>query len=479
AGIKPLFYAELPDGGLAFASELGPILQHPKVDRTPSPEGYLSYFFSDYFQPPHTAIKGAKQLPPGHYLVWENGKLSAPIPFFRLPTPHDPHASDRELAQETWKKLEASVDRQLIADVPVGIFLSGGLDSSSVAVLAAKHAKNRMKAFAIGFEDPTFDEVGYARQVASRIGVDFVTETLRERDLIDVAEDALAMLDEPLADASFLPTFLLSKLAAKHVKVVVGGDGGDELFGGYPTYKAHRYARIYRKFPSILRSRLIPRAVGMLPVRHRYQSLEWKLKRFTGRWDDDVAVLHQRWMSNVDLPDLARLLPKSHGLPQTLRTDLPRYADEIERVMALDFSTYMSGSVLTKVDRAAMAHGLEVRPPILDNEMIDWAFSLPARFKVRNDTTKFLFKKAARGYVPNDIIDRPKKGFGVPIAAWLRTALKDRVEAIFASSPVWDTGFVDKHVFTTWKNEHMEGAVDRSKPLWSLFVLDRWMKTTG
>ena len=365
------------------------------------------------------------------------------------------------------------------ADVPVGIFLSGGLDSSSVAVLAAKHAKNRMKAFAIGFEDPTFDEVGYARQVASRIGVDFVTETLRERDLIDVAEDALAMLDEPLADASFLPTFLLSKLAAKHVKVVVGGDGGDELFGGYPTYKAHRYARIYRKFPSILRSRLIPRAVGMLPVRHRYQSLEWKLKRFTGRWDDDVAVLHQRWMSNVDLPDLARLLPKSHGLPQTLRTDLPRYADEIERVMALDFSTYMSGSVLTKVDRAAMAHGLEVRPPILDNEMIDWAFSLPARFKVRNDTTKFLFKKAARGYVPNDIIDRPKKGFGVPIAAWLRTALKDRVEAIFASSPVWDTGFVDKHVFTTWKNEHMEGAVDRSKPLWSLFVLDRWMKTTG
>jgi len=311
AGIKPLFYAPLSNGGIAFASELGPILAHPHVDRTPSTAGYLSYFFSDYFQPPHTAVEGALQLPPGHFLVWENGKLGEPVPFFRLSASKPTLRSDADLAAETWQKLEASVDRQLIADVPVGIFLSGGLDSSSVAVLAARHARGRMKAFAIGFEDPSFDEAGYARKVASGIGVDFISETLRERDLIDITEEALATLDEPLADASYLPTYLLSRLAAKHVKVVVGGDGGDELFGGYPTYKAHRYARIYRKFPRILRSKIFPRAIEKLRVRDRYQSLEWKLKRFTGRWDDDAAVLHQRWMSNVDLPTLGNCFRKA------------------------------------------------------------------------------------------------------------------------------------------------------------------------
>ncbi len=483
AGIKPLYYAELPSGGLVFASELTALLAHGGIDRALGAEGLASYFFSDYVQAPHTIVGAVKKLAPGQTLVWERGRLEAPCPFWQVPAAGAAPAEDEAtLAHKLWAGIERAVEAQLVSDVPVGIFLSGGIDSSLVAAAAMRRAgsRDRMKAFSIGFEDGSFDESSYARLIAKQLGVEHVTETLGERNLLEVVDLALDKLDEPLADPSFIPTFLLAQLAARHVKVVIGGDGGDELWGGYPTYRAHKLAALYGALPGWFRRGVVERAVAGLPVDDRYQSLEWKLRRFTGRWDDARVARHLRWMSTVDLPELGAAVPAARGIsPATLGTRLPETDDWLNRILALDFSTYMSGSVLTKVDRASMAHGLEVRPPLLDDALVDFAFSLPSRFKLRGRRGKYLLKRAARGQIPDAIIDRPKKGFAIPLGAWLRGPLAGRLEAVIAESPLWDLGLVDRSVFAGWQAQHRARKADRSKPLWALYVLDRWLRRTS
>jgi asparagine synthase (glutamine-hydrolysing) len=477
AGIKPLYYAELADGGIVFASELSALLQHDGVDRELSIEGLASYFFSDYVHPPATVVRKVRKLPPGHTIIWQDGNFGLPHAYWQVPAPgRDPEKPDDQLAAELWSGVERAVADQLVSDVPVGIFLSGGIDSSCVAT-AAVAAGGRMKAFSIGFDDATFDESRYARMMAERLDVEWISETLHERNLIDVLDVALDHIDEPMADPSFLPTFLLSRLAAQHVKVVVGGDGGDELWGGYPTYRAHRMAAVYQRVPGWIRKYVVGGVVGRLPINDRYQSLEWKLRRFTKRWDDDMVTRHLRWMSAVDMPDLARAIPAAKGmLPATLTTALPETDDSLQRMLALDFSTYMPGSVLAKVDRASMAHGLEVRPPLLDDALIARSFALPSRYKVRRGAGKFLLKLAARGKIPDDIIDRPKKGFGIPLATWLRGPLKDRIQEVAAHSPVFGRGILDGDVFRGWNDAHQAKKADHSKPLWALLVLDHWFR---
>ena len=477
AGIKPLYYAELADGGIVFASELSALLAHGGVDRELSIEGLASYFFSDYVHPPLAIVRKARKLPPGHSIIWQDGNFGLPHAYWQMPPPRPaPDKPDAVLAAELWSDLGRVVKDQLVSDVPVGVFLSGGIDSSLVAT-AAVAAGGRMKAFSIGFDDATFDESKYARMVAERLDVEWIPETLHERNLLDVMDAALDHIDEPLADPSFLPTFLLSRLAARHVKVVVGGDGGDELWGGYPTYKAHGLASVYQRVPGFIRKQIVNRTVGLMPINDRYQSLEWKLRRFTKRWDDDMVTRHLRWMSSVDLPDLARAIPAAKGMsPATLATPLPETEDSLQRILALDFATYMPGSVLTKVDRASMAHGLEVRPPLLDDAMLERSFALPSRYKVRRGSGKYLLKLAARGKIPDEIIDRPKKGFGIPLATWLRGPLKDRIHEVVARSPVLDRGILDGDVFRGWNDQHQAKRADHSKPLWALLVLDHWFR---
>jgi asparagine synthase (glutamine-hydrolysing) len=478
AGIKPLYYAQLADGGIVFASELSALLAHGDVGTDLSVDGLVSYFFADYVHPPHAILRNVRKLLPGHTIIWKDGRLEEPRSFWSLPAPHTPRSkNERALANELWEGLGRAVESQLVADVPVGIFLSGGIDSSCVATLAAAKAGLRMKAFSIAFEDATFDESSYARMVARQLNVEHITETLHDRNLLDIVDLALDGLDEPIADPSFLPTFALSRLAARHVKVVVGGDGGDELFGGYPTHVAHRYAKIYARVPRWMRTGIVERAISALPIDERYQSLEWKLRRFTQRWDDDLVIRHLRWMSAIDLPDIGHAIPAANGrLPATLSAALPETEDWLQRILALDFSTYMPGSVLTKVDRASMAHGLEVRPPMLDNHMIEWAFSLPSEYKVRGMQGKRLLKMAATGHIPQEVIDRPKKGFGIPLATWLRGPLEKRMRATVRSSPLWDLGVLNRDAFFSWNEEHQARKKDHSKALWALFVLDHWCR---
>ncbi|HEX4923003.1 MAG TPA: asparagine synthase (glutamine-hydrolyzing) [Bdellovibrionales bacterium] len=481
AGIKPLYYSELPDGGVAFASELTALLKHPKVPRGYNQYAIRNYFFADYIRPPTTAIEGVLKLPPGHFVIWKDGKLSQPEAFWkiedvgRLP---ELFATENEAVQALTELLETATRRQLIADVPVGIFLSGGIDSSLVTAFASKQ-KRGLQTFSVTFEDPEYDEGPAAKAIADKFKTVHRTRTLNEKILLESIDRALTALDEPMADPSIVPTYLLSELAAKHVKVVLGGDGGDELWAGYPTYRAHKVSAIYGIMPALMRDQVIKPLVSMLPTQPSRQSFEWKLKRFTGRWDKNPNVRHLRWMSNTDLPELqAAFTHELDGSP--VGADLANFdfgRDDLNRYLALDFITYMSGSVLTKVDRASMAHGLEVRPPLLDNELIEFAYRVPFSMKLKGGVSKYLIKKLARELLPPEILKLPKRGFGIPVNKWVRGPLKTRVESILGGdSPVWTGAGLKIETFRLWNEQHQELKRDHSKTLWALIALDHWMK---
>ncbi len=474
-GIKPLYYAALPDGGLAFASELTALLEHPDVDRRLDPEGIASYFFLDYVHPPSTLVRGARKLPPAHYLTWSDGTMSAPTPFWKLKPAHGKSTrAPLDLPDQLCEKLHASVKSQLVSDVPVGVFLSGGIDSSIVAALAQQHSAHRLKTFTIRFDDPQFDESAHARLVAKHIGSEHIEESFTEESLLAHFDEALACLDEPMADASILPTFVLSRLASQHVKVALGGDGGDELWAGYPTYKAHRMAAAYQHIPRVFRSAVIDPIVRRLPVQNGYQRFDWKAKRFALRWDDQPALRHLRWMSNLDLDGLREAIPSFRHLPPGLTRFMS--SSRLNDILALDLSTYLPGSVLTKVDRASMAHGLEVRPPLLANELVDFAFSLDGSCKLDGSTGKALLKRAAVDLLPSRIIQRRKKGFAIPLARWLRGPLRSRVQDVIRGSPLWESGLLDREVFARWASEHQDFHTDHSRTLYALLVLDQWYR---
>ena len=478
-GIKPLYYAPLPDGGIAFASELTALLEHPAVERALDPQALLSLFFLDYVQPPQTIVRGACKLEPGHFLTWTTASgPSPPAPYWKL-KPGPPRDDRRSvLREELRERLREAVRSQLVSDVPLGVFLSGGIDSSLVAALAAQQCDEPIKTFSIAFEDPSFDESHHSRAVAAHIGSDHAEQTLSEATLLDTLDRALDSLDEPIGDPSIVPTYLLSQLAAAKVKVALGGDGADELWAGYPTYVAHGFGALYRRLPRLVRQRAIEPLVRLLPVGHRYQSLDWKLNRFVLRWDDQPLLRHLRWMSNTDLPDLHRCLteidPWPEGLARLTCGDGDPHDITLDRILATDLASYLPGAVLTKVDRASMAHGLEVRPPMLDERLVDFAFSLPPRLKLRGRTSKVLLKQVAEEFLPRSVVYRRKKGFAIPLAAWLNGPLRARIRTVIEESPIWETGLLCRATFRTWLDEHRSRHCDRSKPLWTLLVLSHW-----
>lgn len=487
SGIKPLYFARLdemlwPGGGLAFASELSALLEVRGVARRVSPEGLASFLFSDYAHPPHTLIEGVFKLAPGE-LLWlrGDGEFDGPRRYVPLQAREEGPAPT---ADELLATLGRAVESQLMADVPLGVFLSGGIDSSLVAALAAQRAKVPLKAFCIGFEEASFDESAHARTMAARLGLPLIERTLSADAMLSVVDDVLGRLDEPLGDHSIVPTYLLSELASKHVKVALGGDGADELFGGYPTYLAHaRHARlvgpVVRRARRYLGETTLRRLLERVPSSDAYQSLEWKLKRFVGRWDDDVVRRHLRWMSPLDVHEVDDALAPAMrarygGVPATLAAGFAWQGDAVSTAGALDFATYMPGSVLTKVDRASMAHGLEARPPFLDEDVLALARRVPADAKIRHGRGKALLRDAASTLLPAEILERKKHGFSVPLSRWLHGPLAPRIDAVLADSPVWSA--LERDVFVQHAAAHRARRGDHTKALWCLLVLDRWMR---
>ncbi len=494
-GEKPLYYAPLPGGGLAFASEPKALLAHPLVSRAVDPVGLRRYLTFDYVPGRATVYAAIRKLEPGAHLLWTPRGLThgrhGEIPF-GPPVLHD----RREIADAVWRALGDAVEARLMADVPLGVFLSGGLDSTAVtAALTARRDPATVQTFSIGFDDASFDESAHARAVAAHLGTTHHEQRLSPETLLALVPELIAGLDEPFADASIVPTWLLSRFARQHVTVALGGDGGDELFQGYPTYAADAMARLAARLPRPVRRRLLEPLARLIPHRAAYMSLDFKARRFLSALELPADHRHPVWIGGVHPDEHAAAL--SPALAAGLRTAAPDDAvfADIDALVArfqsaqpsgsredliswLYLQTYLADDVLMKVDRASMAHALEVRAPLLDPALARLAGHIPSSCKRVGAVTKRPLRDALAGRVPPSILRRPKQGFGVPMAAWLRGPLSGWMRDVLDPVRVARGGLLDPAWTTRLMDEHLAGRVTHHKALWSALVLELWRAGT-
>ena len=478
-GQKPLFYsAGTPDGGLVFGSEPKSLLEHPDVPRRLDPGSLARYLFYEYVPAPHSIWSGVHKLPPAHVLIWESGR-GAMRRYWTPPSPSAEAPPFEAAADQFWADFRDAVARHRRSDVPLGVFLSGGVDSSSVtAALTEMEPARGIRTFSVGFEDPSFDESAHARAVARHLGTDHHEWTLSAEDVLNLLPEVAEWLDEPFGDASILPTHLLSRFARSEVKVVLGGDGADELLAGYPTFAAERAAGLFRRLPGPAQV-LAGAAVRLLPVDHGNFSLDFRLKQFLRGATEPVPLAHQRWLGSFSGPEIARVLVEADPLDveaEHLRRAgrLAAGADALTRSLALYQDTYLPDDILMKVDRASMARGLEVRAPFLDATLVDSIQALPAAFKYGRRQTKRLLKRAAAGRLPATVLERPKKGFGIPVARWLRGPLAPMLESLLGRGRLRRQGLFRPDEVASRIEEHRAGTRDHRKPLWTLLMFQLW-----
>ncbi|HEY1456585.1 MAG TPA: asparagine synthase (glutamine-hydrolyzing) [Candidatus Dormibacteraeota bacterium] len=490
-GIKPLHYA-IDGGRLVFASELKALLRDPALRRGVDPSALDDYLAYEFVPSPKSIIRGIHKLPPGHTLTWSVDGASDRLRRYWAPRLNDDRRLDgrpldaggevrRRTLEEDCEELRAvlrdSVRKELISDVPVGVFLSGGIDSSAVAAMMSQLG-GEVKSFSVGFSDRSFDESGYARTVARHLGTDHHELTLEPDMLLGLVPRLPALLDEPLGDASIIPTYLLSAFTRQHVTVALGGDGGDELFAGYPTMQAHRLASYYLRAPALVRRGLIEPVVRRLPVSRDNLSFDFRAKRFVGGAAYSVPERHQRWMGSFNAEERTAVL--SADLQSEVASDggAPPVedgaSDTLNRVLLLDMRLYLENDILVKLDRATMMASLEGRVPLLNNDFVAYATGLPLRMKLRGLRSKFLFKRALRGILPDEILNRRKKGFGIPVAHWFRDPLKDQMLDVLAPERIRKEGFFDPAAVGRLIEDHLEGRRDNRKQLWTLFAFEMW-----
>ncbi|HEY9774886.1 MAG TPA: asparagine synthase (glutamine-hydrolyzing) [Planktothrix sp.] len=487
-GEKPLHWAVLQNQ-LVFASEIKSILLHPQSRRELNLAAFRQYLSLEYVPAPNSMFKGINKLPPAHYMLVENGEITVRKYW-------EPKVTASTLSQEEAKTrlielLDRSIKLRLISDVPLGVFLSGGIDSSTVAALASRHVSGRLRTFSIGFADKSFDESEYARMVADKLGTEHEVVTFLPELAFETMQELWGYLDEPMADASIVPTFFLSKMTKRSVTVALSGEGGDELFGGYPTYQAHRLTALYNQLPAGVRRSVVEPLIRSLPVSFNNLSFDYKLKRFIKSAQQPPIRRHLRWMGAIPLAMHGNLLAADalaadvgedaceeqlfDNLPERLFGRGQQFStDVIDTIMRLDLTTYLPDDLLVKADRASMAASLETRLPFLAYPLIEFALSLPSSYKVNGMTTKYLLKQAMQPYLPERIIKRPKKGFGIPVAKWLRQDFKPLVDEYFCDSFLQKQGLFNKATVQELLREHNEGRVDHRKELWTLLSFQSW-----
>lgn len=486
-GKKPVYWAETPDG-LVFGSELKAVMAHPWIRRDVDLASFRKYLMFDYVPSPHSILRGVHKLPAGGMLVWQGGRAQVET-FWDLTFPAAPEGTEEELAERLWALMSDAVRVRLMSDVPLGVFLSGGIDSSAVVALMAEHLPpDRIKTFSIGFKDKSFDESSYARLVAAHFKTDHHERILEPEAMIDMLPAILRILDEPMADGSLIPTYMLAGFTRESVTVALGGDGGDELFLGYPTFQAHQAARLYGLLPGALHRRVVRPLAGLLPVSVANISTDYKIKRFLLGMDYPPEARHFVWIGALD-PIAQQGLLTDEVLAATAGLDLfedvtahrarvqPR--DDMDALSYLYAKLYMSDDILVKVDRATMAHGLEARAPLLDVRVAEFIASLPTSMKLRGRTMKYLLKRSLRGRVPDSVLDRPKKGFGMPIAAWIKGPLLPWVRDVLAPDRVKRDGLFRPEAVNALLDAHLAGRADNRKALWSLLVMNLWLDTWG
>jgi asparagine synthase (glutamine-hydrolysing) len=478
-GEKPLYYT-VADGLLLFASELTALRAHPAVHPELDTRSLAYYLALEYVPAPDSILRGVHKLEPGHALVLEKGSLRT-WPYWQIPLAQNRSWSFPDAARMLRERLDKAVLSRLVSDVPLGVFLSGGIDSSTVAALAARHGA--LETFSIGFEEKSFDESDHARLVAQHIGSHHHERILAAHELPDLVPALPRMLDEPLGDASIIPTALLSRFAREQVTVALGGDGGDELFTGYPMHQAHRVADFGRVLPRFVRQ-AIERSVRAMPVSHSNFSFGFKVLTFLRGAGEPAPRNHGWWMSSFAGAEQLALL--SNEVWEEIGRDFDEFrpleeawarsrgAPLLARASHLDAVTYLPNDILMKVDRASMQVALEVRAPFLAREVVEFAFATSDAFRMRGLTGKRILRAAVADLVPKPILGRPKKGFGIPVAAWLNGPLRTLTRDVLSSGRLRETGIFQPRTVQRMLDEHSTGAADHRKPLWTLLLFELW-----
>ncbi len=480
-GVKPLYYAELDDGTLIFGSELKSLLAHGGLSRQLDPLAVEEYFALGYIAEPRSIFRQARKLPPGHTLLLRRGQ---PVPptreYWDVRFTLNNTLSQEAACVELNEKLTESVRLRMISEVPLGAFLSGGVDSSAVVAVMAGLSEEPVNTCSIGFDDPKFNESAFAQMVADRYQTHHHLEVVQSDDF-DLIDTLAELYDEPFADSSAIPTYRVCQLARRHVTVALSGDGGDESFGGYRRYRLHlREERRRALLPAGLRrplfgllSQVYPAMTGA-PRFLRAQSTFAEMAR-----DSVDAYFHQISVLRQPLRDRLFSREFKQRLDGYNARDVFAYHaaragtdDPLALIQYLDLKTYLVGDINTKVDRASMAHSLEVREPLMDHELIEWLASLPSQLKIQGDEGKFLLKKAMEPKLPADVLYRPKMGFAVPLAAWFRGPLKARVRTAILGSRLAATGWFDPGYLQHLLDAHQSGQRDYSAPLWSLLMFE-------
>lgn len=480
-GEKPLYYTER-DGWFVFGSELRSVLEHPHVGRELDLWGLCRYLTSEYIPDPHTIFQGIRKLPPGHFLTVSSGK-SRLVRYWDMRFDQEPGRSEVAWAEILWDQLCASVRRRLVSDVPVGIFLSGGVDSSAITAVATTVAPSqRLKTFSIGFEEATYDEGPFARKVAERFGTEHHESIFTSQDALALLPRLGRLLDEPLADTSFLPMFHLAQHTRPSATVVLGGDGGDELFCGYPTFLAMSRAGWISRLPTAVLS-LAAGLVNGLPSSPKYGSVDFLLKQFFRGVLYPVDIRAQILIGGFTPSEQHQLLsPRVRAacagfnpyddLAQVMEGAISH--DPTDRLIYHHCKLYLAGQNLVTLDRAAMACGLEVRAPFLDHVLVELACSIPSGLKLRGWTTKYILKRALAGLVPNSILHRRKQGFSLPIAQWLRGPLRPFLEEVLSPDRLRRVGLFRPETVGRLVGEHLAGKKNHRKALWTLLTFELW-----
>jgi asparagine synthase (glutamine-hydrolysing) len=474
-GIKPLYYAPV-EGRLYFGSEIKSLLCAPDLPRDLNLDALDHYLSFLYAPRDESFFAHIRKLPPGNLLTWRNGQISVG-PYWVPPALETFSGSEREAVDQLQEVLTEAVRAHLVSDVPLGAFLSGGIDSSLVVALMATVSGARVKTFSIGFEQPEYDERAYARRVAQAFGTDHHEDVVRP-DGVAVLEQIVTHFDEPFGDTSALPTWYVSQLAAREVTVVLSGDGGDEMFGGYTRYIPDaRVTAVDRCAPAALR-RMAGAVGARLPNGARGKRFLSHLARDArGRYLDAIGFFTADDKAGLLSADVRQRLSGDDPERRLIR-HFDRYADLSwpSQMMRFDIETYLPEDILTKVDRMSMAHSIEARVPLLDNAVIDFAASLPAALKIRHGRRKHVLKEVAARFLPGELIDRRKQGFGVPLDAWFRGNLRELFADTLLSARSLQRGYFQAAFIRGLIHEHLSARRDHTFRLWQLVVFERWLQ---
>jgi len=487
-GIKPLYYTLLEDRSLIFGSELKAVLAHPRVKREVDPRALDFFLTLEYIPAPLSIFRGISKLPAGHWLAYQDGRVEVKK-YWDIEAAAEAEDGPKkeslpEIMDRLYGLLKESVKLRLVSDVPLGAFLSGGIDSSTIVGLMRELGASPLKTFSIGFEEASYNELTYARRTAERFSTEHEEFTIEPKAL-DLTEKLIRHLDEPLGDFSIFPTFLVSQMSRPHVKVVLSGDGGDEVFGGYEHYQAQKIASYGPvRWAGSLGSPLISR----LPPAARKKGAWNKLQRFLQGFEHGAGNRHLRWMMFLSRQDRSRLY--SAGFQDRLGKieDVHRLSpfrgifekmpdfDPITRELYLDLKTYLADDIMVKVDRMSMAASLEAREPLLDHKLVEYVFALDGRLKLHGLTTKWIFKKTMERLLPRENIYRPKEGFSIPIKLWLRRELRDLMLDHLSGKRIKEAGYFNASPVQEMIGAHLAGRRNFSHQLWALLVFEIWRR---